>query len=129
MMKNIKFWFTKSQNNIVVADMGGWLSYRLGGGHGGQHGGGQGGRHGGPTPGPRMSVGPSHFFWFPFCQRLWELTKSRDNIVVADMVADLVTDLEVDMVANMGVDKVADMVADIVADMKPMSWSYPMLWC
>ena len=35
-----------------------------------------------PTP-----VIPSfcHIFGFPFCQRLWALTKHRDDIVVADM--------------------------------------------
>ena len=43
-------------------------------------------------------------FRFPFCQRLWDLTKRRNDIVVADMVADM----EVDMVADMEVDKVAD---------------------
>ena len=59
-------------------------------------------------------------FKFSFCQRLWDLTKRRDDIAVADMVADMVAnmvadvvaDMEVDMVADMEVDKVADMVAD-----------------
>ena len=55
---------------------------------------------------------PSHFFGFPFCQHLWELTKSRDNIVVADMEVVMVADIEVDMVADMAVDKVADKVSD-----------------
>ena len=36
-------------------------------------------------------------------------TKCRDDIVVADMVADMVTDMEVHMVADMELDKVADM--------------------
>ena len=49
-----------------------------------------------------------HTFGFPFCQRLWALTKRRDDIVVADM--------ELDMVADMEVDKVYDKVADMVAD-------------
>ena len=40
----------------------------------------------------RPSVGNT--FVFPFCQSLWDLTKRRDNIAVADMVADM----EVDMV-------------------------------
>ena len=51
-------------------------------------------------------------FGFPFCERLWDLTKHRHDIVVANMVADMVADMEVDMVADMEVDKVADMVAD-----------------
>ena len=50
-----------------------------------------------------------HTFGFPFCQRLWALTKRRDDIVVTDMMADMVADTEVDMVANI----VADMVADM----------------
>ena len=61
-----------------------------------------------------MLVG--HPFRFPFCQRPWELTKPRDDIVVADMAADMAADMEVHMVtplvADMEVDKVADMVAD-----------------
>ena len=32
-----------------------------------------------------------HTFGFPFCQRLWVLSKRRDDIVVADMVADMAT--------------------------------------
>ena len=52
-----------------------------------------------PTP-VRPSVG--HTFKFPFCQRLWALTKRRDGIEVADME----------------VDKVADMMADMAADKK-----------
>ena len=44
-------------------------------------------------------------FGFPFCQRLWDLTKRRDGIVVADMVEDMVADkklasVELDMVAD-----------------------------
>ena len=57
---------------------------------------------------PRPSV--RHTFGFPFCQRLWALTKRRDNIMVANMVAnmkvDMVADMKVDMVANMEVDMV-----------------------
>ena len=68
---------------------------------------------------PRPKV--SDTFGFQFCQRLWALTKRRDNIVVADMVAymnvDMVTEMEVDMVADMDVDKVADIEVDMVADM------------
>ena len=37
-----------------------------------------------PTP-VRPSVRRSHVFGFPFCQRLWYLTKRRDDIAVADM--------------------------------------------
>ena len=40
-------------------------------------------------------------FGFPFCQRLWDLTKRRNHIVVADMVADMVVGMEVDKVAAM----------------------------
>ena len=65
-------------------------------------------------------------FGFSFCQRLWDLTKRRDNIAVTVMVADMAADIEVHMVADMEVDKVADMaavmevnkVADTVADME-----------
>ena len=56
----------------------------------------------------RLSVRNS--FGFPFCQRLWDLTKRLDDIGVANMVAD--------MAAEMEVDKVADMVADMAADKK-----------
>ena len=49
-------------------------------------------------------------FEFPFCQRPWDLTKRRDDILVADMVADMAADMEVYMVADMEEDKVADMV-------------------
>ena len=58
-----------------------------------------------PTP-VSPKVDPSDFFGFPFCQRLWDLTKRRDNIVaymVADMMANMMADMKV---AN----KVADMV-------------------
>ena len=51
-----------------------------------------------------------------FCQRPWDLTKHRDDIVVGDMVADMTVDIEVHMVANMEVDKVANKVADMVAE-------------
>ena len=56
-------------------------------------------------------------FGFPFCRRLWDLTKRRDDIAVADMGADMVTDMKVQLVADMKVDKVADIV-DMVADKK-----------
>ena len=56
-----------------------------------------------PTP---VSKFVRHTFGFIFCQGLWDLTKRRDNIVVANMVA------------CMEVDKVADKVADMVADKK-----------
>ena len=59
-----------------------------------------------------------HIFGFPFCQRLWALTKHRDDSVVGDMVDDMVGDKEVHMVADMEVEKVADMVADMAADKK-----------
>ena len=59
-----------------------------------------------PTP-VSPFVRSSHFFGFPFCQRRWALTKRRDDIVVADMVADMAADMEVHMVAHMEVDKVA----------------------
>ena len=55
-----------------------------------------------------------HTFGFPFCQRLWAITKHPDDKVVAtgvdklsmevNMMADMVADLEVDMVAEMEVD-------------------------
>ena len=38
-------------------------------------------------PGQSVSKFVSHTFGFPLCQRLWALTKRRDDIVVADMVA------------------------------------------
>ena len=41
-----------------------------------------------------MLVG--HPFIFPFCQRHWDLKKRRDDIAVADMVADM----EVHMLAD-----------------------------
>ena len=47
---------------------------------------------------------------------LWALTKRRDNIVLADMVADMVADIEEDKVADIKVDMVADMEVDTVAD-------------
>ena len=65
-----------------------------------------------PTPVSPSSVSPSavrHTFGFPFCQRLWALIKRRDDIVLADMVADMAADREVHIVADMEVDKVADM--------------------
>ena len=54
---------------------------------------------------PCQSVPPysryvSHFFGFPFCQCLWTLAKRRDDIVVADMVADIVADMKVDKVVD-----------------------------
>ena len=44
---------------------------------------------------------PVKTFGFPFCLRLWDLTKRRDDIVVADMVVDMAADMEVHMVADM----------------------------
>ena len=56
-------------------------------------------------------------FGILFCERPWDLTKRRDDIVVADMVANIVADMvadnDVDMVANMEVDVIADMMATI----------------
>ena len=69
---------------------------------------------------PGQSVRPyvvvHNSFWFPFCQRLWDLTKRRDDIAVTDMEVDMVVDMEVNMVADMAVDKVANKVTDMVAD-------------
>ena len=57
-------------------------------------------------------------FEFAFCQRLWDLTKRRDYIVVADMVADMsadniflkhMADREIHMVADIEVARVAYM--------------------
>ena len=55
-------------------------------------------------------------FGFSFCQRPWDLTKRRDDTVVADMVADMAADMEVHMMADMELDMVADMEVDMVAD-------------
>ena len=68
---------------------------------------------------PSQSVGWSvrNTFVFPFCQRLWVLTKRWENIAVDNMEVDMVVNTEVDMVADMEVDKVADMDVDKVADM------------
>ena len=63
---------------------------------------------------PGLSVRRRHTFGFPFCRRLCDLTKRRDDIAVADMVADTA---EVHMVADTEVGKVADKVAGKVADM------------
>ena len=60
---------------------------------------------------------PVKTFGFPFCLRLWDLTKRRDDIVVADMVADMAADMEVHTVADIEVDKVTVKVADMVANM------------
>ena len=57
---------------------------------------------------PGLSVRRRHTFGFPFCRRLCDLTKRRDDIAVADMVADMVADLA----ANMDVHMVADMEVD-----------------
>ena len=65
-----------------------------------------------PGPSVRQSI--------PFCQRLWALTKHRDDIVVADMAADM----EVHMVADMEVDKVADKMADMVVEKNWPTWSW-----
>ena len=62
-----------------------------------------------PTPQyVRPSVG-RFVILLDFFSRLWELTKRRDDIEVADIVADIVADKVADMVADMEVDKVADM--------------------
>ena len=53
-------------------------------------------------------------FEFTFCQRFWDLTKRRDDIVVADMELDMVSDMEEDKVADKGADKGADKVADML---------------
>ena len=47
-----------------------------------------------PTP-VSLSVRKSegHTFGFPFCQRLWDLTKRQDDIVVADTELDMVADI------------------------------------
>ena len=67
-----------------------------------------------PTPAsPSVSM-EGNTFGLPFCQRLWDLIKCRDDIAVAAMVADM----EVHMVADMEVDKMADKVANKVADKK-----------
>ena len=66
---------------------------------------------------PGLSVRRRHTFGFPFCRRLCDLTKRRDDIAVADMAADTAANMEVHMVADTEVDKVADMVADMVVDM------------
>ena len=42
------------------------------------------------APTQQLLVGPSHIFGFPFCQCLWDLTKRRDDIVMADMEVDIV---------------------------------------
>ena len=62
----------------------------------------------------RKFVSSSHTLGFPFWQRLWDLTKRRDDM--ANMMADMVAHTELDMVADMEVDKVADMMAIMVAD-------------
>ena len=50
-----------------------------------------------------------HTFGFPLCQRLWDLKKRQDDIMVAHMVGAMAADMEVHMVADMEVDKVAIM--------------------
>ena len=59
-----------------------------------------------PTPVSPSSVTLSNFH---SVQRLWALTKCRDDIVVVDMVTDMVADMKVDIVADMEADMVADM--------------------
>ena len=72
-----------------------------------------------------MSVCPLVFdtFGFPFCQRLWALTKRRDDIVVADMEVDMVTDMEMDKVANMVDDRAADK-----KNCPTWSWTWSPTW-
>ena len=50
-------------------------------------------------------------------QRLWALTKRRDDIVVADMEVDMGADMGVNMVAYMMVDMLANMKVDMMANM------------
>ena len=49
-----------------------------------------------PSP-VSLSVGP---FGFPFCQHLWDLTKRRDDIAVANMAADMQMHMVADMAAD-----------------------------
>ena len=60
---------------------------------------------------------PRWYFRISILSASWALTKRRDDIVVADMVANIVADMvadnDVDMVANMEVDVIADMMATI----------------
>ena len=46
------------------------------------------------------------------------VTKRRDSIVVANMMADMVADMEVGMMGDIEMDKVGDMVDEIAADME-----------
>ena len=65
------------------------------------------------SPSVRRSVRIN--FKFSFCQRLWDLTKRRDDIAMAAMVADM----ELDMVADMASDKKIKWIGmyfDMVAD-------------
>ena len=55
-----------------------------------------------PTP---DSPSESYTFGFPFCHRLWDLTKRQDDIAVAAMGVHLVADMEVDKVADRVADK------------------------
>ena len=64
-----------------------------------------------------------HTFGFPFCQRLWDLKKRQDDIVLADMVDDIV--------ANIEIHKLADIVADMKADKKKwltLIWTWWPTW-
>ena len=74
--------------------------------------------------GPSVRPSIRHTFRFPFCQRLWDLTKRQDDIVVADIVADMVVDMEVHMLADMEVDKEADWAADKNKKKKRQTWSW-----
>ena len=54
-----------------------------------------------PTP-VSLSVRKSegHTFGFPFCQRLWDLTKRQDDIALADMAAKMEVHMLTDMFKN-----------------------------
>ena len=62
------------------------------------------------TSSPVSPSSISDTFGFSFCQRPWDLTKRRDDTVVADMVADMAADMEVHMMADMEMNKVANIV-------------------
>ena len=52
---------------------------------------------------PLLDAQLTNTFEFPFCQRLWALTKHQDNILVANMEVDIVAEMEVDMVADINI--------------------------
>ena len=65
-----------------------------------------------PTPVSLSVRRLSSTFGFPFCQRPKDLTKRRDDIVVADMEVHMADDMEGDKVADNEADRVANMAAD-----------------